>query len=62
MAVKGVLEGKHYVLAGLIRTQRRRLRIDNQIVRRKLRTEGFISAPSGAVMKIRTPALAGGIY
>ena len=62
MAGKGVLEGKHYVVAGLLRKQRRRRRKDNQKVRRISRTEGFRSAPSGAVMKIRTPALAGGIY
>ena len=62
MAVKGVLERKHYVVAGLLRKQRRHRRRDNQKVRRISRTEGFRSAPSGAVMKIRTPALAGGIY
>ena len=62
MAVKGVLERKHYVVAGLLREQLRRRRSDNQVICRVSRTKGFRSAPSGAVMKIRTPALAWGIY
>ena len=58
----GVRDYLEKVLHGLLRKQRRRRRKDNQKVRRISRTEGFRSAPSGAVMKIRTPALAGGIY